>query len=238
VEDIVFFILGNNCTGTEDIGFYESLKPRIITWTGTQHRQIREMLVFISQFSFLKMFNGELRLDIVNDSAYRELETSLLVPIPRVPNTNKITEYFEMTSLESSVVVPTLEVFTTNYADIEFIEGKRKRVEHFKIERSPLLRKFYMMTHDGSVCDACSMDTRGKYPWTEFMLDIHHLLPLSSSVSISTEGTSLDDIVGLCPTCHRAIHVYYRNWLKSNGKDDFASKQEAHDIYEEAAGYY
>jgi predicted HNH restriction endonuclease len=63
------------------------------------------------------------------------------------------------------------------------------------------------------------------------MLDIHHLLPLSSSIAITTKGTSLNDIVGLCPTCHRSIHIYYSKWLKNLGQDDFISRVEATEVY-------
>lgn len=44
----------------------------------------------------------------------------------------------------------------------------------------------------------------------------------------------LDDMVGLCPSCHKAIHDYYRKWLKANNQDDFRSKQEAMSVYLEA----
>lgn len=67
------------------------------------------------------------------------------------------------------------------------------------------------------------------------MLDIHHLLPLSSSIAITTKGTSLSDIVGLCPSCHRSIHIYYTKWLKRAGQDDFRSKAEAMEVYLSAA---
>jgi predicted HNH restriction endonuclease len=75
------------------------------------------------------------------------------------------------------------------------------------------------------------MNVADKYPWTDYMLDIHHLLPLSSSVAITTKGTSLNDIVGLCPSCHRSIHIYYTKWLKYAGQDDFSSRAEAMDVY-------
>ena len=77
----------------------------------------------------------------------------------------------------------------------------------------------------------CHMDVSEKYPWTEYMLDIHHLLPLSSSVAITTRGTSLSDIVGICPSCHRSVHIYYSKWLKKNGQDDFSSRIEAMEVY-------
>ena len=73
-----------------------------------------------------------------------------------------------------------------------------------------------------------------RYPWTDFLLDIHHISPLSSTVAISSHGTSIADIVGLCPSCHRAVHVYYKMWLKANNQTDFVSKAEAHDVYLQA----
>ena len=66
------------------------------------------------------------------------------------------------------------------------------------------------------------------------MLDLHHLLPLASALAISSKGTSLEDIVGVCPSCHRAIHAYYRQWLNANNQTDFLSKAEAKAIFEQA----
>jgi predicted HNH restriction endonuclease len=42
------------------------------------------------------------------------------------------------------------------------------------------------------------------------------------------------DLVGLCPTCHRATHIYYRRWLRDNGVDDFYGKDHARKVYCEA----
>lgn len=134
----------------------------------------------------------------------------------------------------NQIVVPTFEVFTSEPSDIEFIEGNRKRVEHFRVERSGLLKKYYKKVNPNPVCCACGADMSKRYPWTDYMLDIHHLLPLSSAVAISSSGTSLADIVGLCPSCHRAVHMYYRKWLRANEQADFKSKQEAHDVFVQA----
>jgi hypothetical protein len=38
----------------------------------------------------------------------------------------------------------------------------------------------------------------------------------------------------ICPTCHRAIHRYYDDYLKTNSKSDFDNKEEAHEIYFQA----
>lgn len=192
------------------------------------------MVIFISQLSILKVYDGYLYLDVINDNAKNEMLTKFLKPENRFPKAERIEEFFEMTSLVKKIVVPTFEVFTADPSDVEFIEGNRKRVEHFRVERSMLLKKYYKRVNPHPVCCACGADMSSRYPWTDYMLDIHHLLPLSSTVAISTRGTSLADIVGLCPSCHRAIHIYYRKWLKANNQGDFNSKKEAHDVFIQA----
>lgn len=115
---------------------------------------------------------------------------------------------------------------TANSLDREFIEGDRKRVHHLRIERSPILRRVYIQLHPEPICAACNMNVKAKYPWTDYMLDLHHVLPLSSVIRTLRDGTtSLQDIVGLCPSCHRAIHYYYSKWLKNNSLKDFRSKK-------------
>jgi len=52
--------------------------------------------------------------------------------------------------------------------------------------------------------------------------------------SITGEGTSLEDIVGLCPNCHRSVHVYYKRWFERSSINDFLSKDEAREVYQSA----
>lgn len=163
-----------------------------------------------------------------------EMLNNFLRPENRFAKADRMEEFWEMTSLSDKIIVPTFEVFTSEPSDIEFIEGNRKRVEHFRVERSGLLKKYYKKVNPNPICCACGADMSKRYPWTDYMLDIHHLLPLSSAVAISSSGTSLADIVGLCPSCHRAVHMYYRKWLRANEQADFKSKQEAHDVFVQA----
>lgn len=236
IEDIFHYIIGNNCTGFEDIGYYKGLAPVTYHYTDTERRQLREMVIFISQLSVLKVYNGYLYLDEISDNAKNEILNTFLQPESRIAKDDRLQEFLEMTSLGGEMVVPTFEVFISDPADIEFIEGNKKRVEHFRIERSGLLRKYYKQVNPHPICHACGTDMSKRYPWTGYMLDIHHLLPLSSSVAISSTGTSLADIVGLCPSCHRAVHMYYHKWLKANKQADFNSKQEAYDVFLQATG--
>jgi len=231
LDDIFNLILANNCTGYEDLAFYKRLLPQPHSINDTEKRQLREMVIFVSQLSILKVYNGRLWLDVVNQNLIEELVNKFLVPIEILPKENRIEEFMSLTKLSRSIALPTIEVFASDITDMEFIEGKRKRVEHFRVDRSSLLRKYYREINCQPICNMCQTDISVKYPWTDYMLDIHHLLPLSSGLAITTKGTSLQDIVGLCPSCHRSIHIYYTKWLKKNGQDDFNSRAEAMDVY-------
>jgi predicted HNH restriction endonuclease len=118
--------------------------------------------------------------------------------------------------------------------DIIFTEGRRVRVTHLRTERSPQLRRLFFSRNPVAICDMCTCDTRYRYPWTDNLLEIHHLLPLSSAIAITGEGTSLEDVVGLCPNCHRSVHVYYKRWFEINSVNDFSSKDEAREVYQSA----
>lgn len=235
LDDIFKYIIANNCTGFENLDFYINLKEQEYDYSDTERRQLREMVIFISQLSILQVYDGYLYLDNMSDNATSEMLNFFLHPENRFAKADRLEEYYEMTTVsKTKIVVPTFEVFAIDPIDTEFIEGNRKRVEHFRVERSTLLRKYYKQVNPAPVCCACGTDMSKRYPWTDYMLDIHHLLPLSSAVAISSSGTSLADIVGLCPSCHRAVHMYYRKWLKANDQGDFNSKQEAHEVYLQA----
>lgn len=69
------------------------------------------------------------------------------------------------------------------------------------------------------------------YPWTDHVIELHHLLPLASPVRVESTGTSLNDLVGICPSCHRATHKYYSLWFRQNNVRDFRSYEEAYQVY-------
>jgi len=231
IEDVFHYIIGNQCTGYEDINRYTNLPQTQHSYTEAEKRQVREMVIFISQLSCLKYYNGYLWLDVTNPAAIEELVHNFLIPDAGPVFDSRTEEFMRRASLTNQIVLPTVELFTTDVMDIEFIEGKRRRVEHFRVDRSPLLRKYFREHNPVPVCDMCKMDVSFKYPWAGYMLDIHHLLPLSSSIAITAKGTSLSDIVGLCPSCHRSTHVYYTQYLRNYGLDDFRSREEARDVY-------
>ncbi len=195
------------------------------------------MIVFIGQLSFLKIFDRKLCLDVLSEDDADIILNNLINPIISEPLSDKVEEFVSITSLNPQILVNSHVqsgnsiIPFLNSVDVEFSEGKRKRVHHLKIERSPMLRRIYIQLHPEPVCDACHQNMKHRYPWTAYMLDLHHLLPLSSVIKTLDSGTSLNDMVGLCPSCHRAIHAYYSKWLKSNNKEDFQSKVEAMEVY-------
>jgi len=235
LEDIFSLIIGNNCTGLEPIEHYTNLKKTNYKPDGDETRQVREMMIFISQLSILKWHTGALFLDIsAKDFEDYNGFQHLTNPLYKEPKQIREEEYLSMTSLTGQIVYPFKLQSREIPTDDIFIEGKRTRVTHIKIERSPLLRRLFFDKYPETVCDMCVCDTTQRYPWTDNLLEVHHILPLSSTLSITGEGTSLNDVVGLCPNCHKSVHTYYKNWLNKYKVDDFRSRIEAKEIYHQA----
>jgi hypothetical protein len=236
LEEVGTLIIGNNCSGAEPVEYYATLRDTGRSFTSeAEERQVREMLRFLSQFSFLKWNNPTLELDIAGGAT---LPQSLLeVANPDIFTPSAIPEQELLTIATPSrhgYVEFEMPARDEEPSEFEFIEGKRERKTHIRVERSPLLRKAYFATYTVLVCHMCGMDTKVKYPWSINLLELHHLLPLSSSIAVGSRATLLTDVVPLCPTCHRAVHAYYRVWLTTNSRVDFSSKSEAVLVYQQA----
>ncbi len=231
LDDIAAYLIGNNVTGLEPISDYVNLKRTSYTLSGEQPRQLREMLRFISQFSFLKWNNPNLFLEVSDVVELYEIEKSL-TPTVNLRQSDAGSELLQMGSNFRADLLGTLTIRQVESIEQEFTEGKKVRVTHLRTERSSQLKKFYFSNHDhAEVCDMCELDTRERYPWTDHVIELHHLLPLTSPVRFEKNTTSLKDLVGLCPSCHRATHKYYRGWLTENKINDFRNYAEAKDVY-------
>lgn len=237
IEDIINFVKGNGATGLESLFQFSQLRA-----TGTQIansddelRQIREMIRFISQISFLKWNNPYLFLDVKSKDDAEEV-ASLFNPTVTPRNADAARELLHLgrvVSPDSAVVK--FESNELNPFDVEFSEGSKRRISHIRTERSGKLREFYFQhAENPNRCDMCEMDTQSRYPWTDRVLELHHLLPLSSPIRVEKNSSSLKDLVGLCPTCHRATHKYYSKWFKFNSVGDFKNYQQSKDVYMEA----
>ncbi len=235
VEEVADYLVGNRVTGREPLSFYRSLKPSGHVLRGDQLRQLRELLIFLSQATFLKWDRPRLFLDA--DGLNPEFQAQLLLlasPDMRPRRADKAEEILNMGQLEG-VSVQQITWARIEESDDQFIEGHKVRSFHLRSERSSRLREIFLArSPNPSTCNMCEMDTRAKYPWTGTLLEIHHLLPLGSPLYVDSRMTSLRDLVGVCPTCHRATHLYYKRWLRDSGQRDFVSKEQAHRVYKEA----
>jgi hypothetical protein len=119
-----------------------------------------------------------------------------------------------------------------------FLEGSKVKRTHITIERNQGLRTAFFAVRPSPLCDVCALDTAATYPWAVRVLDLHHLLPLSSGTRVVSDGslgrlarTTFDDLVPVCPSCHRAIHRFYDAWLTNYGLSDFPNETRARDAY-------
>lgn len=234
LEEVFGIIIANNVTGLEPIDDYKKLLPKPFSIQGDQKRQVREMLIFISQMSILKWFNNSLYLDIDKDDIDTPEFKKLITPKFILPSAQKEEDFIKLTSISEGIIIPTKIRSRENASDEIFIEGKKSRVTHLKIERSPLLRKVFLQKNPEPICNMCENHMTERYPWTKYLIEMHHILPLSSTIGISTKGTSIDDLIGLCPSCHKSVHLYYKTWLDTQSVDDFRDKNEAKDVYLQA----
>jgi hypothetical protein len=157
---------------------------------------------------------------------------NLAQPLVRSRNPDPSRELLDIGRTEGLRVVP---IIPTPFAeaDVYFSEGKAKRVSHLRYERSPKLREMYFCKAEPPfLCDMCAHNISERYPWTDNLLELHHLLPLASPLRIDQRRTSLSQLVAVCPNCHKATHSYYRNWLDDRSQEDFTSYDEARTVYE------
>lgn len=214
-------------SGNEADGFdYQNLKETEAETSGddesTSKRQIREFLQFISQASFFKFYNSTLYLDVEGPEELNCLLRDL-----------NITESITTKSEDKAVpVANTRPTSITLQDDTRVFEGGKKEVFHRRTERSPLLRKLYIRNSSNPyTCRMCDLDTSKIHPDIESLIEVHHLLPLSSNIRNDENGTTLSDVVGLCPNCHRIIHRVYSKYLKNKNREDFRDGDEAKELF-------
>ena len=233
VDDVYGYLISNNVRGTEDLGFYHGLVYNPAPTT-EDLRQPRELMRFISQFSFLAWQAPYLYLSVQDTAELHAIEQAL-TPIINLRNEDPGLEVLQMGSTLQGEVLGAVTLNQVESIEQEFTEGRRIRVTHLRTERSSRLKSLYFTrVEQPHICRMCSIDTAVRYPWAEHVIELHHLLPLSSPVRVESSGTSLTDLVGICPSCHRATHKFYSLWLRENSVQDFRSYEEAYHVYNEA----
>ena len=236
LEELLTLGVANQFSGQESIEDYWGLRPKVFEGNQDQSRQVRELMIFLSQLSFLKWQNPCLFLDSENVTTelIREIEM-LATPEHGQRARSSSDEILRLGSMVNLEIRPISQLNRIFDEDLTFTEGRKVRVTHLRTERSARLRSLFFQSIDPPYqCDMCETNVSSRYPWTENLLEVHHLLPLSSAIKVESLGTSIADLVGLCPTCHRATHVYYRQWLNDNNVHDFQDIKMAKSVYEDA----
>jgi predicted HNH restriction endonuclease len=85
------------------------------------------------------------------------------------------------------------------------MEGESEQVLSRRLKRSAELRDAYVKKH-GYACSACKIVLSDVYGLAaKSLIEVHHLRPLAERQG-EADATTLEELVGLCPNCHRVAH--------------------------------
>ncbi len=225
-EDSKFIGLMSNLEKYENIGKSTPSNLR---------RQARESIKVLAQISYLHVIGNDVITTLNNEDATEIFQD--LHPFSGYRAKNNDEEILRLANLFKDGSTNTFFEFPhtiiNSVVESGFTEGNKVKRTHVTIERNSGLRNAFFLANPTTTCDVCKLDTKKTYPWSDRIMDIHHLLPLSSGTRVESSGTIFSDLVPVCPSCHRAIHRFYDYWLNNNKKIDFKNSKEAHFVYSE-----
>ena len=202
---------------------------------GNLRRQAAESLRVIAQISYLHIRDSVMNVSLDQADA-REIFADL-APVGGSRARNREAEIRRLAELfgdgSTSIVFDYPHTIISDVVESGFQEGNKVKKTHITIERNASLRSEFFRMRPTAICDVCALDTAKTYPWTKRVLDLHHLLALSSGTRVEAHGTTFDDLVPVCPNCHRAVHRFYDQWLDQNDRNDFLNSQESRSAYED-----
>jgi hypothetical protein len=242
--DVCTRLIARGCVGDEQDSFFASGQLGASSSTETT-RQVREMLKFASQHSALAWIGGRLvsaariqlelligRLTLMSPPGMQQAAEDEIGSLALIAAGQRSKDPWTSKSQRFESVEPAL--------GIKFLEGDRRLVQHARLERNRRLRKYVINKATSAAaggdlqCHCCGLIPKTRYPWSgPSLLEVHHLLPLSSPARPNAAGTEFSGVVLICPTCHRAVHARYRLYLSEMNVGDFASEAEAVALYEQ-----
>jgi hypothetical protein len=241
--EVIGAYISSGFTGAEDdtafLGLMANRDRYEQIGRGADPRQARESIKFISQISYLHSDGSNIITSLSREDAMNIFQDIQPISGPHENDGDKEIQRLAALFKDGSEhdFFDYSNTIVTDVLESGFAEGSKVKKTHIVIERNSKLRQLFFERKPTTICDACNMDTHKKYPWVKHVLDLHHILPLSSGTRVdSRTGTMLDDLVPVCPTCHRAIHRFYDGHLKAETRKDFLNEREARDIYIQAKG--
>ena len=228
--------------GENDRAFHKLLAARVPYAdipSSIESRQARESIKFMSQLSYMHCEGPYTVVSLDQQDAHEMFQSIAPIVGPHEPDGNaeiqRLATFFIQGQKDGSFEHRKFSM--PDVSDLGFSEGTKVVRTHYNVERNTRLRDIFFKRNPTATCDACALDTHKKYPWTKHILDLHHILPLSSGTRVdSKRGTLLSDLVPICPTCHRAVHRFYDKHLRRKGRKDFVDENEARVLYARAKG--
>lgn len=237
ITEIVGTYNESGFSGREEDTAFLGLRPRDfypIQMGAPNGRQARESIKFISQISYLHYDGEHIIASLDQGDAHDIFQALTPISGPRAADRDveirRLASFFRDGSDHDFFEYK--NTILSNVLESGFEEGGKVKKTHIVLERNTKLRDLFFSRTPTVICDACHIDTNQKYPWVDRVLDLHHVLPLSSGTRVdSRSGTMLEDLVPICPTCHRAVHRFYDGYLKDESKQDFLNETEARSVY-------
>jgi HNH endonuclease len=107
----------------------------------------------------------------------------------------------------AALLTQLLSVAEKHTHKIQVQEGKTKQVTLSKRERSRTLRVL-AISERKAICEICGFDFAKHYgAFAENCVEVHHIEGLARAGRRGVTN-SLDDVLVVCPNCHRAIHQF------------------------------
>lgn len=126
----------------------------------------------------------------------------------RRSHSEPLIDYARSAAAEPEKCLPTLlESVTSPDMDLHFDLGAKKAIEGYQLDRIILARgrnanlAAMRKVRDNFTCQACNFKLQFD---DKFIVEVHHLQPLSATGEIET---SIEQLISLCPTCHRIAHL-------------------------------
>jgi hypothetical protein len=240
LDELVGMYVKKGFDGSEDVSDYLMAVQEAATFPAVAEafedkhiRQAKESLKVLCQISYLSLQRDTVYVNLDPADALDVFADLHPIGGPRAATGSaeirRLADLFAGGSVHDFFTYPNTVI--NDVVESGFKEGSKVEKTHITIERNGGLRKAYFAANPTAFCDVCTLDTHATYPWTERVMDLHHLLPLCSGTRVVGHNTTFDDLVPLCPSCHRAVHRYYGVWLAQNAQPDFQNRDEAVGVY-------